>query len=170
MNAVIRFFLLLFLCSCAVDNTDAAMGISSPYQVQGEGYVFTADPVKFQKLDFNRKDPSLCQVEFEVRKMKREGNELLLEILRPKGCIGNYELVWDGVWQETSPKRMQIYLTGQFSSCVSGSEQEVEVIRIDLEKAFRNTSPMDPFTIYLREHCSFKDFNCAGNCELIIPG
>jgi hypothetical protein len=153
-----------------VTNPDAYLGIAKPYQVQGEGYLFTADPIKFQKLDFNRKDPSLCQVEFEIKKVKREGNKLTLEILRPKDCIGTFELVWDGVWQESSLKRMQVYLTAQFSSCASSSETEVDVIRIDLAKVLQNSEPMDPFTLYLREHCSFRDYNCVGDCDLVIPG
>ncbi len=169
MASVMRFFLFLFLCSCSVDSTDVDLGITSPYQVQGEGYLFTADPVKFQKLDFNRKDPSLCQIDFEVRRVKRDGNELTLEITRPKGCEGIYELVWDGTWQESSPKRMQIYLTAQFSSCVSSSETEVDVIRVDMSKALRIIESVESYSVYLREHCNFRDYHCEGHCDLSIP-
>ncbi len=119
-------------------------------------------------MDFNRKSPSDCQVNYEVKTVKRNGNDLTLEISRPKGCSGIYELVWDGLWQESYPRRMQLYLTASFNSCSPGIETETDVIRVDLEKAIKETSA-DLFTIYLREYCSFRDFNCEGNCNLIIP-
>ncbi len=166
MTRVFRFLLLLFLCSCSVGNEDPfGPGLNSSFQVQGPGYRFTADPVKYQQLDFNRKDPSLCQVGFELKKITRNSTELTLEIVRPKGCNGIYELVWDGKWQESSPRRMQVYLTGIFNSCTPSSELETDVIQVDLAKALRE-KPTDLFTIYLREHCSFRDFNCVGNCNL----
>ena len=167
MNSVFRFFLLLFLVSCSVGNSEGDLGLANSYQVQGQGYRFTVDAAKYQRLDFNRKDPSLCQASFELRGITRKGNELSLEIERPKGCAGTYELVWDGLWQESSPRRMQLYLTGLFTTCAEGSEAEVDVIKVDLDKALLGTSS-DLFTIYLREHCGFRDFNCEGNCELKI--
>lgn len=167
MIPVFRFLLLVFLCSCSVGESDADLGFSRPYQVQGVGYKFTMDAGKFQRLDFNRRDPSLCQVSFEIRSVKRSGNELTLEIERPKGCTGVYELVWDGIWQESFPRRMQMYLTGMFTSCNTGSETDVDVIKVDLAKALLE-EPKDLFTIYLREHCSFRDFNCVGDCDFKI--
>lgn len=167
MVSVFRFLLLVFLCSCSVGESDSLQGFARSYQVQGEGYLFTLDLGKFQRLNFNRKDPSLCQVSFEIRGVKRVGNELTLEIERPKGCTGKYELVWDGIWQETSPRSIQLYLTGLFTACAGGSETELDVIKVDLAKALLE-EPKDLFSIYLREHCSFRDFNCVGNCELSI--
>lgn len=167
MVSAFRFFLLLFLCSCSLGDADPTLGFSDFYQIQGPGYRFTVDPVKYQQLDFNRKDPSLCQVSFEIKSINRNESELTLEIERPKGCNGIYELVWDGRWQESAPRRMQIYLTGFFNSCSPASETEIDLVKVDLAKALRET-PTDLFTIYLREHCSFRDFNCAGNCRLSI--
>lgn len=167
MVPVFRFLLLAFLCSCSLGESDADLGLGNSYQVQGVGYRFTVDAVKFQRLDFNRKDPSLCQVSFEIKSVKRVGNELTLGIERPKGCTGIYDLVWDGIWQESSPRRMQLYLTGMFTSCNAGYETELDVIKVDLAKALI-TDPKDLFTIYLREHCSFRDFNCVGNCDFKI--
>lgn len=167
MTSVLRFFLLAFLCSCSVGDPDANPGLANFYQVQGVGYRFTVDSGKYQRLDFNRKDPSLCQVGFEIKSIKRTGNELTLEIERPKGCNGTYDLVWDGNWQESSPRRMQVYLTGMFTSCSGGTGMELDVIKIDLAKALLE-APKDLFTIYLREHCSFRDFICVGNCDLRI--
>lgn len=168
MIPVYRFLLLIFLCSCSVGEEDPVLGGSDGfYSSIGTNYKFTLDPVKYQRLDFNRKDPSLCQVSFEIIGVKRADNELTLEIERPKGCIGTYELVWDGKWQESSPRRMQVYLTGVFSSCSPTSETQIDVIKLDMTKALRE-APTDLFTIYLREHCSFRDFNCVGNCDLSI--
>ncbi|GAB3222638.1 hypothetical protein J0A67_11320 [Algoriphagus aestuariicola] len=167
MTSVFRFFLLLFLFSCSTGDSDVNPGLENSYQFMGQGYRFTVDAGKYQRLDFNRKDPSLCQVNFEITSIARVGNELSLEVERPKGCTGTYELVWDGLWQESSPRRMQLYLTGLFATCGGGSETEVDVIKVDLEKALLGKSN-ELFTIYLREHCSFRDFNCVGNCELKI--
>lgn len=167
MNSVLRFFLLVFLCSCSVGDQDANPSLDGFYQVQGVGYRFTVDSGKYQRMDFNRMDPSLCQVNFEIKSIKRTENELTLEIERPKGCTGIYDLVWDGRWQESSPRRMQLYLTGSFTSCSAGTETEMDVIKVDLAKALIE-APKDLFTIYLRENCSFRDFNCVGNCDLRI--
>lgn len=167
MVSVYRFVLLAFLCSCSIGDSDPALGFSDFYQIQGPGYRFTVDSAKFQQLDFNRKDPSLCQTIFEIKSINRNASELTLEIERPKGCNGVYELVWDGKWQESSPRKMQVYLTGFFSTCSPGSETEIDVVKVDISKAIRET-PIDLFTIYLREHCSFRDFNCVGNCNLSI--
>lgn len=167
MVSVYRFLLLLFLCSCSVGDQDPLLNYEGLYQVQGPGYSFRVDPVKYQQLDFNRKDPSLCQISFEIKSINRNSSELTLEIERPKGCNAIYELVWDGNWQESSPRRMQVYLTGIFNSCSTTSEREIDLIKVDLVKALRET-PTDLFTIYLREHCSFRDFNCVGNCNLSI--
>lgn len=168
MVSVYRFLLLVFLCSCSVGDENPSGGFGGFYSSLGPGYKFTLDPVKYQRMDFNRKDPSVCQVNFELKKITRNGKELTLEIERPKGCNGTYELVWDGKWQESLPRRMQVYLTGLFNACSPGSETEVDVIKLDLEKSIRE-APKDLFTIYLREHCSFRDFNCVGNCDLTIP-
>jgi hypothetical protein len=167
MTSVFRFLLLLFLCSCSVGEPDASHRLASSYLISGVGYRFTSDPVKFQRLDFNRRGPAECQVDYELKGMKRQGNELTLEIERPKGCAGKYQLVWDGIWQESSPRRMQVYLTASFESCVGSVETERDVITIDLASAVQG-EPKDLFTIYLREHCSFRDFNCVGNCDLSI--
>lgn len=167
MKAVFRYLLLLFLVSCSFEDPDDQSGPAGFYYVEGPGYRFVVDMGKYQRLDFNRKDPSLCQVSFELKGIKRDGNELSLEIERPKGCTGTYELVWDGIWQESSPRRMQLYLTGQFTACAGGAENEIDVIKVDLAKALLN-DPGDLFTIYLREHCGFRDFNCVGNCDLTL--
>lgn len=167
MASVFRFFLLVFFCSCSVGDQDSPLNAVDLYQIQGPGYRFTLDPVKYRQLDFNRKDLSLCQVQFEIKGIKRSQGELALEIERPKGCNAVYELVWDGQWQESSPRRMQLYLTGIFTTCTPTTETEIDLIKIDLTKAIRE-APTDLFTIYLREHCSFRDFNCVGNCDLKI--
>lgn len=167
MVSVYRFLLLVFLCSCSVGGEDPLRGFDGFYSSSGPGYRFTIDPVKYQQLDFNRKSTSLCQVGFEIKSIKRVGNELTLEIERPKGCNGIYELVWDGKWQESSPRRMQIYLTGDFNACTVGSEMQVDKVKVDLVKSLPE-APVDLFTIYVREYCSFRDFNCVGNCDLSI--
>ena len=168
MVSVYRFLLLVFLCSCSVGEEDPAQGaFDGFYSSIGSNYKFTLDPVQYQRLDFNRKDPSLCQVNFEIKSIKRTQNELTLEIERPKGCNGTYELVWDGKWQESSPRRMQVYLTGIFANCGPTVERQLDIVKIDLTKAVRE-APSDLFTIYMREHCSFRDFNCVGNCDLSI--
>ena|GEM_PF-2920537 len=167
MVPVFRFLLLLFLCSCSVGEPDSFDRLANSYLISGQGYRFTLDPVKYQRIDFNRKDPTLCQVDFELKGIKRQGNELTLEIERPKGCTGKYELVWDGIWQETSPRRMQVYLTAAFGACAGSAETELDVIKVDLATAVQG-DPKDLFTIYLREQCSFRDFSCIGNCDLSI--
>jgi hypothetical protein len=167
MVPVFRFLLLLFLCSCSVGEPDPYDKFAMSYLYSGVGYKFTLDPIKFQRLDFNRKDPALCQVDFELKGIRRQGNELTLEIERPKGCAGKYELVWDGIWQESTPRRMQVYLTGSFGSCVGSVETERDVIKIDLAAALQGEQK-DLFTIYLREQCSIRDFSCVGNCDLNI--
>ena len=156
---------MVFLCSCTLGISETDLGLGDFYQVQGHGYKFTFDRVRYLQLDFNRKDPTLCQVNFEIKAITREGSELTLEIERPKGCNGIYELVWDGLWQETAPSRMQVYLTGLFSSCSPISETELDVIKVDLANSIRE-NPTGQFSIYLREHYSFRDFNCVGNCNL----
>ena len=167
MTSIFRFLLLVFLCSCSVGDTDSDPRLPSEYFSMGPGYRFTVDKVKYQRMDFNRRDPSLCQVSFEIKSVKRNANELTLEIKRPKGCVGSYELVWDGNWQESSPRRMQLYLSAMFTACNAGSEMELDVIKVDLAKALLE-DPKDLFTIYLREYCSFRDFNCVGNCDFKI--
>jgi hypothetical protein len=149
------------------DEDPAFGGLDGFYNSSGPGYRFTVNSAKYQQLDFNRKDPSLCQINFEVKSIKRAQNELTLEIERPKGCNGIYELVWDGKWQESSPRRMQVYLKGEFNSCQISSEMQVDIVKIDLAKSLPG-APVDLFTIYLREYCSFRDFNCVGNCDLSI--
>lgn len=167
MSSAFRFLLLLFLCSCSVGESDADLGLGNFYQINGVGYRFTVDRAKFQQLDFERNAASFCKVNFEIKRIKRQGNELTLEIERPKSCTGTYDLVWDGLWQESSPRRMEVYLTGLFNSCTGSSEMVLDVIKVDLATAVQG-EPKDLFTIYLREHCSFRDFNCIGNCDLII--
>lgn len=165
MVSIFRFVLLALFCSCSLGESDSNLNFADFYQVQGTGYRFTVDSGKYMRMDFNRKDPSLCQISLEIRGIKRSGNELTLQIERPKGCTGMYELIWDGYWQESSPRRMQLYLTGMFYTCSDGLETEIDEINLDLAKALRE-SPKDLFTIYLREHCSYRDFNCVGNCDL----
>ncbi len=167
MISVYRFLLLLFFCSCSVGEPDPSDRLRNSYLVNGVGYLFTADAAKFQYLDFNRENPALCQIDFELKGIKRLGNELTLEIERPKGCKRTYELVWDGNWQESVPRRMQIYLTALSTPCVGGTETELDVIKVDLATALQE-APKDLFTIYLREHCSVRDFNCVGNCDVSI--
>lgn len=167
MVSFFRFVLLAFLCSCTLGESDPALGLSGFYQIQGVGYLFTADSGQYHRRDFNRNDSSLCQVSFEITGIKRVGNELTLQIERPKGCSGMYELIWDGNWQESSPRRIQIYLTSLFNTCSVGPETEMDILKIDLAKALQET-PVDLFTIYLREYCSYRDFNCVGNCNLSI--
>lgn len=167
MVSVYRFLLLVFLCSCSVGEEDPSGAFDGLYSSIGPGYRFTIDPVKYQQLDFNRKATSLCPVSFGIKSIKRTQNELTLEIERPKGCNGIYELVWDGKWQESSPRRMQVYLTGVFNACTVGTEMQVDVVKIDLVKSIPE-APVDLFTVYLREYCSFRDFNCVGNCDLSI--
>jgi len=167
MVSVYRFLLLVFLCSCSVGEEDPVGAFDRFYSSSGPGYRFTIDPVKYQQLDFNRKATSLCPISFEIKSIKRVRNELTLEIERPKGCNGIYELVWDGKWQESSPRRMQVYLTGVFNACTAGAEMQIDVVKVDLVKSLPE-APVDLFTIYLREYCSFRDFNCVGNCDLSI--
>ena len=78
-----------------------------------------------------------------------------------------YELVWDVIWQESSPRRMQVYLTSMFNTSSVWSETELNVLKVNLAKAIPDTQK-DLFTIYLREHCSYRDINCVGNCNLSI--
>lgn len=78
-----------------------------------------------------------------------------------------YDLVWDGIWQESSPRRMQVYLKSMFNTCSVWSETELDVLKVNLAKAIPDFQK-DLFTIYLREHCSYRDFNCVGNCNLSI--
>ncbi len=167
MISFFRVALLVFLCSCSLGESDPTLGFADFYQFQGIGYRFTVDSGKYQRLDFERKNPSFCQVSFEIRGIERVGSELTLQIERPKGCSGMYELVWDGRWQESSPRRMQMYLTSMFNTCSVGMESEIDILIIDLAKILPE-SHKDLFTIYLREHCSYRDFNCVGNCDLSI--
>lgn len=169
MISVFRFVLLVVLCGCVSENPARVSGVAFRYRIQGDGYLVTADLSKYQQLDFNRKSSLFCPVNFDNKKIRREENELLLEILRPKGCPANYELVWDSLWQESSPRRMQVYLTAGFVNCPPGTATELDVIRVDLAKATQSSLPMDPFSGYLCAHCSFRDFNCTGNCDLTIP-
>lgn len=156
----------MFLVSCSVDS-DGDPSLNNSYFLTGPGYKFTVDATRYQRMDFARNEASACQVDYEIAGIKRTGSELTLTISRPKGCNGIYELVWNGSWQESSPRRMQLYLTAQFGACTSGSERELDVIKVDLAAATGHHSS-DLFTIYLREHCSVRDFNCMGNCDLSV--
>lgn len=167
MSPVYRFLLLVFLCSCSVNDSDLTSDGSDNFQITGPGYRFIADAVRYNQLDFNRNDPSTCQISFEIKSIKRVDQELSLEILRPKGCNGIYDLVWDGKWQDSAPAQLQIYLTGSFNSCGSGTEKETDLVKVDLAKALPGR-PGSSYSIYIREYCSFRDFNCVGNCELRI--
>ncbi|MDI1323185.1 MAG: hypothetical protein PSV36_10580 [Algoriphagus sp.] len=90
-----RFSLLVFLCSYTVGETESTMEFADFYHVEGVGYRFDSDSGKYHRMDFYRKDPSLCQGSFVITGIKRDRNEPALQIERPKECDEMHELVWD---------------------------------------------------------------------------
>lgn len=167
-----RFKTLLLLAFITCKSTEPDMNVIPPnvsnYEVLGAGWTFSLDFAAYQKLDFTRKDVTSCQTHFQIKRIKRSGDELKIEVNRPESCKLLYKLVWDGVIMETNPSRIQIYLTAQSDNCKYTDSLESDFIILDLSKVIIGASSDDIRQIYLREYCSFRDFNCIGNCDMEI--
>jgi hypothetical protein len=172
MVTFFRFAFVLFLCGCTLDDGQSDSLVPFLYQIQGQGYKFTADPRAYREIDFNRGRAAFCGIETEIRRITRKGDLLTLEILKPKNCNGTYELVWDGKWQESNPRRIQIYLVSEFPSCTAGGERVSDTIEVDLAKALQPGGQygQTPFSIYIREQCNARDYHCEGDCDLLNKG
>jgi hypothetical protein len=169
MVSFFRLTFVLFLCSCTLD--DGLPDSLGPflYQVEGKGYKFTVDVRAYREIDFNRGRAAFCGIDTEIKGISRHSNMVTLEFLKPKNCNGTYQLVWDGKWQESNPRKIQIYLISEFPSCVATGEMVSDTIAVDLAKALALSGQygQTPFSIYIREQCNARDYHCVGDCDLI---
>ncbi len=169
MVSFFRLAFVLFLCSCTLDDGQSDSFVPFLYQVEGQGYRFTVDARTYREIDFNRGRAAFCGIGIEIKGISRRSNMLTLEILKPKNCNGSYQLVWDGKWQESNPRRIQIYLISELPSCVATGEMVSDTITVDLAEALAPSGQygQTPFSIYIREQCNARDYHCVGDCELI---
>ena len=171
MKKLISTILVLFMAvGCSEDgDVPQHLMVSGSYQVQEEDYVFTVNIEKYQEVNFNRQSDFFCTDQLNLKKVRRQGSELTLELTKPATCEGKLELLWDGTVWESNPKKIQIYLIARNNSCPPTDELVTEVIKVDLAKCIGNYSALMPFNIYLREFCSYRDYDCIGNCDMDIP-
>lgn len=164
-----RLVLLGFFVSCTVDEPADSFGLNFYYEVNFGNVRFQADPGLYHQLNFARSSKPVCQTPISIQGMKRTGDILTLRVNRSASCTGNYRLVWDGSVQESSPERVQIYLYPELANCSSSGSLTVDVLEIDLKKAFQTMNPqmVDRMYLYVREYCNFMDYLCEGDCELI---
>lgn len=169
MVSFFRLAFVLFLCSCTLDDGQSDSLVPFLYQVEGPGYKFTVDARAYREIDFNRGRAAFCGIDTEIKAISRRSNMLTLEILKPKNCNGTYQLLWDGKWQESNPRRIQIYLISEFPSCSATGEMVSETIAVDLAKALSPSGQygQTPFSIYIREQCNARDYHCEGDCDLV---
>jgi len=167
-----RFKTLLLLAFFTCKSKESELNVMPQsvgnYVVLGEGWTFSLDFATYQRLNFTRKNVTSCQAPFRIKRINRSGEELKIEVSRPASCELSYELVWDGVIMERNPSRIQIYLTAQSDFCKDSDRLESDFIVLDLFKVIKGVSQDNLQQIYLREYCSFRDFNCIGDCDMEI--
>jgi hypothetical protein len=155
--------------SCTQESDFEQQQPSEQYTVIQEDYSFFADHQKYKEADTKRAQGDLCNVEWKIIQVQRTGNELALQLSKPKDCKVRYEFIWNGILMESFPMMAHILVKAVGENCVA-EEYEEEVITVELDTVFKNLTTDDiantNFTV--RDACSLEDFNCTDDCNTSI--
>ena len=155
--------------SCTSESDFEQQQPSEKYTVVQEGYSFFADQKRYKEADVRRAQGGLCDVEWKILQVQRTGNELTLQLSKPKDCKVRYEFIWDGTLMESFPMMAHVFVKAVGENCVA-DEYEEEVIKVELNEVFKNLSVDEiantNFTV--RDACSLEDFRCTDDCNTYL--
>lgn len=161
----------LTLVGCDNDPSDGNPDLKgTDYKVSTGDYTFYANKEKYTDLETLRGDESLCQIEIEVVKVKREGNVLTIDVSKPKNCDVEFEVLWNGTILESFPMQCHLYIHPTSKSCTDQGEKEVEVLTLYLEEVLKDldASYIEGTNFTIKESCRLVDIVCAKNCDVTI--
>ncbi|WP_157209228.1 hypothetical protein [Mariniflexile maritimum] len=160
--------IILFNCDSSKDEVTDKLQIKDNYEVNEGPYTFFANAEKYKDTDLKRGQDNFCQVETKISKVKREGNVLTIEILKPKDCDVKYEIIWDGVLFFSNPMLSTIYVKALANDCDENSGTEIDALVIKLEEAFKTLKKdmIDKTNFTVRDACSLVNIDCTGDCNV----
>ncbi len=162
--------LLIALTSC--ESSDSSNGDpdlkGSNYKVSKGDYTFYADKEKYTNLEDLRGDSTLCQIEIEIVKVKRQGNSMVIDIAKPKNCDVEFEIVWNGTIMESFPMQGHFYIHPISKNCTDQEEKEVIELTLDLEGILKgfDASYIADTNFTIMDSCKFVDIVCVKNCDV----
>ncbi len=161
------------LTSCDNDSSDNDSDLKGAnYKFSTGDFTFYANKEKYIDLEVLRGDKTLCQIEIEVVKVKREGNILTIDITKPKNCDVLFEVVWDGAIMESFPMQCHLYIHPTSNNCTDQDqdEKEIKVLTLDLEKILKDldVSYIEDTNFTIKESCRLVDIVCTENCNITI--
>ena len=166
----VSFFTLASCDSDSSDNNSDLKGTN--YEVSTGDFTFYANKEKYTDIEEIRGDNSLCQIEIEVVKVKREGNILTVDISKPKNCDVDFEVVWNGAVMESFPMKCYFYIHPTSKNCTDQNqdEKEIKVLTLDLEKILKgfDASYIEGTHFTIKESCRLVDIECSGNCNVTV--
>ncbi len=159
------------LASCDNDSSDGDSDLKGTnYKVSTGDFTFYANKEKYTDLETLRGDDTLCQIETKVVKVKREGNNLTIDISKPKNCDVEFEVVWNGTILESFPMQAHLYIHPTSNNCTDQDEKEIKVLILDLEEVLKDldASYIENTNFTIKESCRLVDIVCAENCDVTI--
>ncbi len=158
--------LLVALTSCERKGDTDLKG--SNYKVSIGDYTFYADKEKYTDLENLRGDSTLCQIEIEIVKVKRQGNSMTIDIAKPKNCDVEFEVLWNGTIMESFPMQAHFYIHPISKNCTDQEEKEIIVLTLDLEEILKDfdASYIADTNFTIKESCKFVDIVCVENCDV----
>ncbi|WP_308992461.1 hypothetical protein QLS71_000290 [Mariniflexile litorale] len=162
--------IILFNCDSSKDSGEDKLQLKDNYEVTEGPYTFFANAEKYKDTDLKRGQDNFCQVETKISKVKREGNILTIEILKPKNCEIKYEIIWDGVVFFSNPMQSTIYVKALADNCNEDSDMEIDALVIKLEEAFKTLKKdmIDRTNFTVRDACSLVNIDCVDDCNVVI--
>lgn len=167
------FTLCFILYNCGSTNVDEEdkLQVNENYVVNENDYTFYANAEKYNDTSLKRGEDNLCQVETKISKVVREENILTIEILKPKNCQINYEIIWNGILELSLPMRGTIYVRAiTDTNCNENAETESDTLVLKLEEAFKTLKKdmIENTNFIVRDACSLVDVYCVDNCNEVI--
>lgn len=165
--------LILSVIFLSCDNTEEPekLKLQDGYEVTEGDYTFFANSEKYKEADVKRGQENFCQVQTLISKVKREGNILTIEILKPINCQVSYEIIWDGEIRVSHPMESNLYVHALAEDCnamLFGVETDALVV--DLEDTFKDIDKdiMSNTSFTIKDACSFTDVQCIGDCGITV--
>lgn len=161
--------IVLFSCDSEKEGDDDGFQLKENYEINEGLYTFFANPEKYKDTDLKRGQDNLCQVETKISRVKREGNVLSIEILKPKDCEIEYEIIWDGVVLFSDPMQSAIYVRSLANNCNGEPDTETDILVVNLEETFKPLKKeiIDNAIIMVKDACSLVNIDCVGDCNVI---
>lgn len=169
--ATLMFSLILstVFISCDSNDVQDKPRLQDNYEVTEGDYTFFANPEKYDEADLKRGQDHFCQVETKISKVKRNGNMLTIEILKPKNCEVKYEIIWNGEVLYSDPMQSAIYVRALADGCNDGAEKEIDALVIKLEETLKNLDKniIDKINFTVRDACSLVNIDCVEDCNVV---